>query len=263
MMRLTVLGGAAAGGNPGQGTSGYLVQSRGAAIVLDLGFGTLAELRRHANIRDLDAVVISHLHLDHLLDLLALRYALAYNPRRTDRRLPVWLPPGGIAFLGRLADALADDGDGGPFFAGSFDCAEYDPDRLLRIGPFAVTFRPTVHYVPCWAMRVDDGGGGGALAYTADTGPSADLLPLVAGAEVLVTEGAARDPLPADHPEPFAARGHLTASEAGQLARDAGVATLVLSHLWDEHGLERSRDRAATAFDGRIVIARPGTTVEW
>ena len=64
-MRLTVLGGAAAGGNPGQGTSGYLVQARGAAIALDLGFGTLAELRLHASMRDLDAIVVSHLHLDH------------------------------------------------------------------------------------------------------------------------------------------------------------------------------------------------------
>lgn len=262
-MRLTVLGGAAAGGNPGQGTSGYLVQSRGASIVLDIGFGTLAELRRHANIRDLDAVVVSHLHLDHLLDLLALRYALAYNPRRTDRRVPVWLPPGGFAFLDRLAGALADDGDGGRFFADAFDVSEYDPNQPLHVGPFNLTFQPTVHYVPCWAMRVDDGSRVGALAYTADTGPSADLLPLIAGAEVLVTEGAASDPLPPDHPESFASRGHLTPSEAGQLARDAEVDTLVLSHLWDEHGLERSRRLATAAFRGRIVVARPGTTVEW
>lgn len=262
-MRLTVLGGAAAGGNPGQGTSGYLVQSRGAAIVLDLGFGTLAELRRHASIRDLDAVVISHLHLDHLLDLLALRYALAYNPCRTERNVPVWLPPGGIAFFDRLADALADDDDGGHFFAATFDLSEYDPDRPLQVGPFAITFRPTVHYVPCWAIRVDDGSGAGALAYTADTGPSADLLPLIAGAEVLVTEGSARDPLPPDHPETFDSRGHLTPSEAGRLARDAGAAVLVLSHLWEELGRERSRGKAAAAFSGRIVVALPGTAVEW
>ncbi len=261
-MRLTVLGGAAAGGNPGQGTSGYLVQSRGAAIVLDLGFGTLAELRRHANVRDLDAVVISHLHLDHMLDLLALRYALAYNPKRSDRKVPVWLPPGGAAFLDRLSDALADD-DGGHFFAERFDIAEYDPAQPLTIGPFAITFRPTVHYVPCWAMRVDDGSGAGALAYTADTGPSADLLPLLAGAEVLVTEGAARDPLPPDHPETFEGRGHLTSTEAGRLAREAGVGTLVLSHLWEEHGQERSCERAAAEFPGRILLGRPGTTVEW
>lgn len=262
-MRLTTLGGAAAGGNPGQGTSGYLVQSRGAAIVLDLGFGTLAELRRHVNIRDLDAVVISHLHLDHLLDLLALRYALAYNPRQTERKVPVWLPPGGMAFLDRLADALANDADSDDFFAATFDLAEYDPDHPLRLGPFAITFRPTVHYVPCWAMRVDDGSGGGALAYTADTGPSADLLPLIAGAEILVAEGAALDPLPPDHPETVEARGHLTPSEAGLLARDAGVAILVLSHLWEEHGRERSREKAAKAFTGRVIVAQPGAMVEW
>jgi ribonuclease BN (tRNA processing enzyme) len=262
-MRLTILGGAAAGGNPGQGTSGYLVQSRGTAIVLDLGFGTLGELRRHANPRDLGAIVVSHLHLDHVLDLLALRYALAYNPRRTDRRVPVWLPPGGRAFFDRLAAALADDGDGAPYFDEAFAFSEYDPDAVLPIGEFMIRFAPTVHYAPCWAMRVEDGSGARAFAYTADTGPAADLLPLVGGAEVLVAEGAANDPLPADEAEPREARGHLTATEAGELADRAGVHTLVLSHLWDEHGPERSRGLAERVFAGRIEIARPGLTVEW
>lgn len=262
-MRLTVLGGAAAGGNPGQGTSGYLVQTSGAGIVLDLGFGTLAELRRHVGVRDLDGIVVSHLHLDHVLDLLALRYALAYNPRRTARLTPVWLPPGGMAFLDRLAEALADDGEDEPYFASTFELAEYDPGANLSIGPFSISFAPTVHYVPCWAMRVVAGSGVGALVYTADTGPAADLARFASGAAVLVTEGAAADPLPADHPEPFAERGHLTPSEAGTLAAAAGVDTLVLSHLWEEHGLERARDRAAASFPGRIVVARPGAVVEW
>lgn len=260
-MKLTVLGGAAAGGNPGQGTSAYLVEAAGAVIVLDLGFGTLGELRRHADIRALDAIVVSHVHLDHILDLLSLRYALAYNPKPAIRRIPVWLPPGGRAFVDRFAEALSDGGDDGPFFAEAFDFAEYDPEVPLAVGLLTIRFAPTVHYVPCWAMRVE--AEDGALAYTADTGPSARLLPLLSGADVLVAEAAAPDPLPADHPEPYSERGHLTPTEAGRLASSAGVRRLVLSHLWWEYGFERSRDLAAAEFHGPIVVAAPGTTVDW
>lgn len=257
-MKLTVLGGAAAGGNPGQGCSGYLVQDGAAAIVLDLGAGTLPELRRHADIWALDAVVVSHLHLDHVLDLLALRYALAYNPTRTGRKLPLWLPPGGRAFLDRVAAAV-DLGDPEPdYFSAVYAIDEYDPASGIEIGPFAVAFRATVHYVSCWAMRVDRAGKR-ALAYTADTGPSADLVPLFAGAAVLVSEAGAEP----DGPEPWADRGHLSPAEAGALARASEVETLVLSHYWEENEPERAAGAAAAEYAGPVVLARPGTVVEW
>src|SRR5215216_3648310 len=109
-MELTILGGSAAGPNPGQGCSGYLVGSGMTRVVLDLGSGTFPELRRHVDYRLLDGVVLSHWHLDHFLDILALRYALEYNPVPANRRLPLWLPPGGLELLHRLAQAVA----GGP-----------------------------------------------------------------------------------------------------------------------------------------------------
>ncbi len=82
------------------------------------GSGTFPELRRHADYRLLDGVVLSHGHLDHLLDILTLRYALAYNPIEADRQLPLWLPPGGLGLLDRLAQAITDDPDGGEFLVG-------------------------------------------------------------------------------------------------------------------------------------------------
>lgn len=258
-MRLTVLGGSAAGPNTGQGCSGYLVESGETRIVLDLGPGTLPELRRHADFRTLDGIVVSHAHLDHVLDLLALRFALAYNPRPAPARIPLWLPPGGGAVLAKAAEAFAAPGEASRFFADRFDIAEYDPARALAVADLTVRFAPTAHFVPCWAIRVESPDADGPLVYTADTGPAADLAPFAGGAAVLVAE--ASEPHPS--PNPPADRGHMTAVEAADLARRADAATLVLTHLWEEHAASAPRDQAATVFSGRIEIARPGLRLTW
>lgn len=257
-MRLTVLGGSAAGVNTGAGSSGYLVDSGTSRVVLDLGPGTLLELRRHADFRALDGVVISHLHLDHVLDLGVLRFALAYNPVKPGKRIPVWLPPGGLNLLDRFARTFAEPGEEGDFFTSVMDVQEYDPNTRLTIGDLVLTFAPTVHYVPCWAIRLDIADQP-SLGYTADTGPAAPLAGFFKGVEVLISESTLTEP--DDHP--IELRGHLTASEAGTLATNAGAGTLVLSHIWEECGFERVEADATATFGGRVVVAHPGVTVEW
>lgn len=256
-MRLTVLGGSSAAPNAGAGCSGYLVEAGETRLVLDLGPGTLGELRRHAEMRTLDGIVVSHLHLDHVLDLLALRHALAYGLRPAPAPVPVWLPPGGARFLERAA-APFDECDAPGVFAATLRVAEYDPSRPLAIGDAVVTFAPTVHDVPAWAMRIA-AGSAADLAYTGDTGPAADLAPFFAGAGVVVAEGTLLDP----GGRPYASRGSLTAGEAGERARAAGADILVLTHLWEELGFDAYRAQAAAAFPGRLEMARPGLTVEW
>ena len=256
-MKLTVLGGSAAGPNTGQGCSGYLVETGSTRLVLDLGPGTLPELRRHADFRTLDGVVASHLHVDHVLDLVALRFALAYNPQRPPGPVPLWLPPGGRTFLDRLAHAFAEPGKAEQFFPSVFTIAEYEPERSLRVGDCRLDFAPTVHYVPCWAIRVSASRASRDLVYTADTGPAAALAGFGRGAGVMIAEAGALDP----SSEAFAERGHLTAKEAATLAREAGVATLVLAHLWEEGGFDTYRAEAASVFPGRLELARPGLQI--
>jgi ribonuclease BN (tRNA processing enzyme) len=205
----------------------------------------------------LDAVVVSHLHLDHVLDLLALRFALAYNPCRPPGPVPLWMPPGGNAFLHRAAELFAESGRADEFFPSVFAVAEYDPARSLAIGNVEISFARTTHFVPCWAMRVERPTGG-PLVYTADTGPDGPLTTFAAGASVLIAEANSLGALD----QPPAERGHLTADEAGQLARDAGASTLVLAHLWEEYGFETLRAQAAAVFRGRIELAKPGLHVE-
>lgn len=257
-MKLTVLGGSAAGENPGQGCAGYYVEAGSARLVLDLGPGTFQELRLQTDFRTLDGVVISHFHLDHVLDLGALRFALAYNPVSPLRPTPLWLPPGGRDFLHRFASAFEDEEREGDFFGSVFDVAEYDPAQPLRLGDATLTFTPTVHYVPGWAIRVA-AGDAPALVYTSDTGPSANLAGFAAGAGLLVAESTLLSP----SQEPFEQRGHLTAAEAAEIARAAQAERLLLTHMWAELGFDNYAAEAARVYRGPVELAKPGLIVEW
>lgn len=257
-MRLTVLGGAAAGTNSGMGCSGYLVRHGDTTIVLDLGPGTLPELKKHIDPRLLDGIIVSHAHLDHSLDLGALRYSLKYSPTPAATPVDLMMPPGSQRVLDHLALAYSETNEEArSFYDGVFRIATFDPDRPLTVGAVTITFAPGVHYVPTWAMRVETSTGL-ALGYTADTGPAGQLDELLRGVDVLVAEATLLTP----GLEPFETRGHLTAFEAGQLASRIGSRTLVLTHIWEESGPERARQSAAQAFHGRIEVARPGLMVD-
>ena len=142
-----------------------------------------------------------------------------------------------------------------------FEIDEFDPEGRLTIGDFTVTIAPTVHFVPCWAMRVQPGDGSGDLVYTADTGPAAELAQFAAGARVMVAE--ATTPPAQRDAVPYGARGHLTVDEAAALAAGAGAATLVLTHMFEEHDPPALAAAAGNAFPGEIVVAVPGATVSW
>jgi ribonuclease BN (tRNA processing enzyme) len=254
-MHLTVLGGSAASPNPGMGCAGLLVRTDRTRLVLDLGPGTLQELRRHTDFRTLDAVIVSHMHVDHVLDLLALRHALAYNPLPAPAPVPVWLPPGGAELLAK-ATAPFDACDEPERFASTVKVTEYDPAQPLTIGDVVVRFAPAVHYIPAWAIRVQ-APAGPALGYTGDTGPTAELAQFFAGVHVLVAEATLLEP----SARPPIERGSLTAAEAGELAVDAGAEILVLAHMWEERGFAAYRAQAAQVFTGRIEMASPGLIV--
>ena len=256
-MKLTVLGGSAASPNTGMGCAGFLVETETTTLVLDLGPGTLPELRRHSDFRALDAIIISHMHIDHVLDLLALRHALAYNPVPAPAPIPVWLPPGGLEILDR-ATAPFDACDEPGRFARTVRVAEYDPGHALPIGDAVATFAPAVHYIPAWAMRIH-APGAADLGYTGDTGPAANLENFFAGVEVLVAESTLLEA----GDRPLAARGSLTGAEAGALAEAAGAQTLILTHMWEEFGFAACREQAARTFGGRIELASPGLAMRW
>ena len=254
-MKVTALGGSAAGPNTRAGCAGLLVQHGTTSVVLDLGPGTLLELRKHIDFRDLTAVIISHYHLDHILDLGALRYHLAYNPVPAPAPIRLCIPPGSSQRFDLWARTFGHD-DEPDFFAHWFTRAEYDPAAGLSFPGLSISFAPTVHPTPGWAMRVSQDNGV-AFGYTADSGPTANLAELFQGVKLLISEATETNaPVPDS-----ASRGHLTAFEAAELARDASADILMVTHSWEEDGLERAATDAATRFDGSILIARPGLSV--
>ena len=105
-MIVNVLGSAAAGANAGSGCTGYLVRSGTTRLLVDCGPGILPELKRLTDVRLIDAIVVSHMHIDHILDLITLRAALRYAPEPYNGRIPLWLPPGGMEILDSLAAPL-------------------------------------------------------------------------------------------------------------------------------------------------------------
>lgn len=255
-MQLTVLGGSAASPNTGAGCAGFLVQRGKTSIVLDMGPGTLQELRKHTDFRTLSAVIISHMHVDHVLDLIALRHALAYNPISAPEPMSVWLPPGGAKLLAQVT-APFDLSDDPGTFTSTVSVREFDPAQPLTIGDLEVRFQRTVHILPAWAMRVC--ASEGDLGYTADGGPTSDWDDLFRDVRVLIAEATLIEP----GSGPIAQRGSLSAAEAGELAHRCSAATLLLAHMWEELGFETAREQAASAFKREIALAQPGLSLAW
>ena len=214
--------------------------------MLDLGTGAFANLRRYVDYDRLGAVLISHMHADHFIDLIPLRYALRYGPRRREKKLPVYLPPDGLAVLRKLCSAFADEG--GEFLSDVFDLHEFDPAQPLALGDATLRFAHTTHYIPAFAIRWESRGA--SLTYSADTAPEERVVALARETDVFLCEAT----LLHGEREP-GMRGHCSAHDAAAMARSAGARRLVLTH-YGETSTARDLDEAARGvFDGEIIVA--------
>ncbi|MBI4507018.1 MAG: MBL fold metallo-hydrolase [Chloroflexi bacterium] len=255
----TVLGASPAAPSPGGACSGYVLRAEGMRILLDCGSGALANLALHGGYDGLSAIVISHMHADHILDLIPFRYLLKYGPRdRPDfepPHIPLYLPPGGRAVLeGVVRPILAlAGGFEAPerFFADVFAVSEYDPEAELPIGTLTLRFVAVEHYVPTWAIVVD---GTRRFAYSADSGPCPALVTVARDADLFLCEATL-----APSAAPPGWRGHITAQEAAEAARAGGARRLVLTHLWRTDP-EAALVEARAAFDGPIDLAQEHRT---
>jgi ribonuclease BN (tRNA processing enzyme) len=247
-MTLTVLGSSASSPDAGDACAGYLVEQGKTRILLDCGSGVLGNLRLVTEVESLSAIVISHFHPDHFLDLIPMRYGLKYGLTHPVRP-KLFVPPGGIAFLEGVGKAIRNSPD---FFNNAFQLAEYDPQTSIQIDDLTLTFQRTTHDEPTWACAVE---GAARFVYTADTQESDDLERFAAGADLLLCE--ATYPAPAGDLTEGSAN-HLTSHQAGTLARSAGAKKLMLTHFWP--GLDRAifGEEAARAFGAPVILAHPG-----
>ncbi|MCG3751429.1 MBL fold metallo-hydrolase [Amycolatopsis sp. Poz14] len=239
-MRLTILGCSGSIPGPNAAASGYLLEAEGYRLGLELGSGAFAQLQTVLDPFDLDALVLSHLHADHCSDVNSLTVLRRYHPAppypARPRRLPLYAPADAPS---RLAHAYAADAAerAAVDLSDVYEFHELREERI-EIGPFDVTAVAVYHPTPAFGLRIAYGGT--ILAYTGDTGLCRGLGELADGVDVLLSEASWTDA--ADRPKGV----HLSGKEAGELAKDAGVGRLLLTHVapWTDRNAVLAEARA-------------------
>ncbi len=263
-MRVTVLGKSPSYTDADGACSGYLVEDGDTVLLLDCGNGVFAKLRQFLDYVEVDAVVISHMHADHILDLVPYAYALVYAPRQqpvpvdrwpgtqTPARPVLHAPRGAREQFRRLV------GTWGPeeLIEQAFDVREYGPEDVLEVGTLRVRFHPVPHFTATNAVEVSSTNGGGRLTYGADHRPTDEIVAFARDTDLLLIEGT----LP--RPESEGIRGHLTPAEAGEHGRAAGAKRVVLTHISDELDALWARDEASKAYGGEVELAAEGQVYE-
>lgn len=263
-MRITVLGKSPSWQDVGGACSGYLIQEGDTALLLDCGNGVFGKLRGVCDYVDIDAVLVSHLHADHFLDLVPYAYALTYAPRQqpvpvdrwpgTDRpaRPALHVPGGGRDALRRIVGAWGSE----DLIEKAFALSEYHVADTLEIGPLRLRFHHVPHFVHTHAVEIRSVDGPGRFTFGADSAPSEELVAFAQGTDLLIIEAT----LP--RPERDGPRGHLTAAEAGEHGRRAGAARLVLTHISDELDQDAAQVAAEATFGGPVEVAAEGAVYE-
>ncbi|HYN94028.1 MAG TPA: MBL fold metallo-hydrolase [Pilimelia sp.] len=243
-MRLTVLGCAGSFPGPESSCSAYLVEAEGFRLLLDFGAGSMSALQRYAGLHAVDAILITHLHCDHVLDAATYVVVRRYAPEGPYPPLPVYAPAGAPD---RIAAAYGHEE--GPL-DDVYRFYGLQPGTF-PIGPFTVTVDRVNHPVETYGVRLEHRGR--VLAYSSDTAPCESLVRLAQQADVFLCEASYLDG--ADNPPDL----HLTGREAGEAATKASVGMLLLTHLVPAWGSEAvTHEAAEAAFAGPVEVARPG-----
>lgn len=263
MMRVTVLGCWGPYPRAGGACSGYLVSGGGMNIMLEAGSGTLSRLMERIDFRLLDAIIVTHLHHDHYLDLFQVRHAMEGTRRdgSRDRPLKLFIPAAPAAEFNLLnsyqtayqvssIDSLREEGISGGVVA-----------RRLDIGGLTIRFVPIKHLLPGYSVSfeepVEAAGptNGGKFVFSSDTARTEGLVALAHDADLFLCEASGLD-RDAGH----MAEAHLTARQAGEVGRAAGVKRLLLTHFWPEYDLGELTAQGTAGFGAPVTAVQEGET---
>jgi len=247
-MRLTIVGCAGSFPGPDSPASCYLVEHDGHRVVLDLGNGAFGALQRVTDVLDVDAVVLSHLHADHCLDLTSYYVWRRYRPEGPAHAIPVLGPTGTADRMARAYDLPLEDD-----MHGEFVFRDHLP--VTEIGPFRITTTRVNHPVETYATRVE--AGGRSLVFSGDTGESDALVELSHGVDLALYEASF-----ISRYENLPLNLHLTATQAAEHAIRAEAGRLVLTHLVPWTSREETQAEASAAYDGDLVLATQGLVID-
>lgn len=236
-MKLTILG--YWGGYPtkNEGTSSYLLESNGYHLWLDAGSASLIALENHVDPLDVDAVLLSHYHYDHIADLGVFQFTRKLKGTGENRApiVPIYGHKEDETNFNRLTMDRVSKG------------VSYEEGETFSIGPFEITTMRTLHPVPCFAFRIKETKTGKVLVFTADSGYLEEFVPFAKEADLLMTDTNFFNGME-NH------RVHMTATEAGRIAKEANVKKLVLTHLPQKGDLQVLKSQAIEEFGSQEVI---------
>ncbi|MBM7604175.1 ribonuclease BN (tRNA processing enzyme) [Metabacillus crassostreae] len=241
-MKLKVIG--YWGGYPeaNEATSGYLIESNGFNLLIDCGSAVLSKLQESISIDQLDAVVLSHYHHDHIADIGPLQYACYVTSliHNKDKTLPIY------------AHALDQEAYKKLTYKQATKGIEYDHTQQIVVGPFTISFLPTIHPAPCFAMKISDGNS--SLVYTADSSYQDEFISFSSSADLLIAECSLYGN------QDGTAAGHMNSTEVGRIAHLANVKKLLLTHLPHFGDHQDLIKEARNEYKGEISLAKTGFT---
>ena len=236
---------------PDSAASCYLLEAhdgrRTWRVLLELGNGALGQLHRYVDPLTVDAVLVSHLHADHCLDLCGYYVMRKYHPTGAQPRIPVWGPAGTADRMALAYDLPLDPG-----MHEEFDFRVYD--GAFTIGPLEVAPVPVDHPVDAFGLRVS--AGGRTIGYTGDSGPGAGLDAVADGVDLLLAEASFRSQ---DTNPPHL---HLTGTDGGDAATRAGSRRLVLTHVPPWFDPQTALEEARAVYAGPLELAVPGAVYQ-
>jgi ribonuclease BN (tRNA processing enzyme) len=234
-VKLTVAGCSPAWPNPAGAHSGYVVEDESGRVLLDCGPGVLPRLRAREGWPRIDAIAISHFHLDHWGDLVPWTWGLMFGPGRDVEPPELWLPPGGTEQLRTFGRLFGTE----KMFETAYSIREYADAVAFDTAGLAITPMRVPHYgLLSFGFRVV--GPDAVLAYSADSGPAKALVDLARDADLFICEATLAES------EEDGARGHLSLEEAASAFEASGARRLLVTHRPAElplaTGFEQARD---------------------
>ncbi len=239
---LTIYGSAGSHTGFGRMCSGYLLEAEGLTLLLDAGNGSTGNLQREHRLGDLDAIVVSHRHVDHCIDLIGCYYNLRFDPSFTGR-----MPLYAAAEVHDLLTGLLSN-DAPMSFDDVFAHQQVGHGDELSIGPARLRFARSLHPVPTVSTRIEVEGR--TLVYSGDSAGGPNLVEIARGADLFLCESTW-----AGDPSVYPPDIHLTGAQAGAIAAEAGVQQLVLTHIAGGTDREAVLAEAQQAFDGPVTLA--------
>lgn len=237
-MKLTVLGNFGPYPKAGGACSGFLIEDEGKKVVLDFGNGVLSRLQKFIDIEDIDAIILTHLHSDHMSDIMILRYAVDIKITREHMKkgIDVYAPGEPKEDFERMK------------YKDAINLIPIDDSKAIKIGELEITFKRMQHGYEDYAICIKKGCK--KFVYSGDTSPNEALVEFAKDADLFLCEAGLLE-----RDEKSMRAMHLTAKEAGNIAKRANVRRLLLTHFWPEFRFEQYLNETSSVYEGMFQIA--------